>query len=668
MTFSPLHMRSHLVRHQVAPDVRHDPARALGRFLGPVLTVLAAALVLLGTVASVGIAAAPPAAADNWAPVHAGDFPDPDILQWGGIYYGFATQNFAAPSQTINIQVSVSGDGINWTPQNGVDALPRVGSWARPGNTWAPSVARDNADNDFVMYYTATESSTGDQCIGMATSILPEGPYTDNQSQPMVCQDGVGYSDPTIDGSFGGSIDPDIFTDAATGDSWLIWKSDGNHLNPPMSTILWSVPLGANDLPSSSSPTQLMQNDEAWQSGIVEGPDMVVTSTTTGGSNPSTTYSYTLFYSGSDEGASTYAIGWATCSGPAGPCTDESTSQPLLASAPGMSGPGGPNVYTVAGPGGTTQLVMAFAAWQGTTIGYLTCGYRPMYLADLSFQANGGGPAIPALAPANPAAGPAASPTCPVVPKPAAGYWQVASDGGIFSFGGAQFYGSTGSIRLNKPVVGMAATPDGNGYWLVASDGGVFAYGDAQFYGSTGSITLNKPIIGLMPTLDGGGYWLIASDGGVFAYGDAKFYGSTASDNLAYPITAAASSFLAGGYWLVDANGQVFNFGNAPNEGQPAFAPGGYRITGMAGTQDASGYWLASANGNVADFGNAAPYGSMAGTTLNAPVVGMAADNDSGGYWLQGADGGIFTFGNAVFYGSMGGRHLNAPMVGIAAT
>ncbi len=31
----------------------------------------------------------------------------------------------------------------------------------------------------------------------------------------------------------------------------------------------------------------------------------------------------------------------------------------------------------------------------------------------------------------------------------------------------------------------MAATPDGGGYWLVASDGGVFAYGDAGFYGSS---------------------------------------------------------------------------------------------------------------------------------------------------------------------------------------
>jgi hypothetical protein len=77
------------------------------------------------------------------------------------------------------------------------------------------------------------------------------------------------------------------------------------------------------------------------------------------------------------------------------------------------------------------------------------------------------------------------------------GYWLVASDGGIFSFGDAAYYGSTGSLTLNKPIVGLAPTPDGKGYWLVASDGGIFSFGDAAYYGSTGSLTLNKPIVGL---------------------------------------------------------------------------------------------------------------------------------------------------------------------------
>ena len=43
----------------------------------------------------------------------------------------------------------------------------------------------------------------------------------------------------------------------------------------------------------------------------------------------------------------------------------------------------------------------------------------------------------------------------------------------------------------------MAATPDGQGYWLVASDGGIFNYGDAAFYGSTGGTPINKPIVGM---------------------------------------------------------------------------------------------------------------------------------------------------------------------------
>ena len=61
----------------------------------------------------------------------------------------------------------------------------------------------------------------------------------------------------------------------------------------------------------------------------------------------------------------------------------------------------------------------------------------------------------------------------------------------------------------NAPVVGMAATPDGKGYWLVASDGGIFTFGDAAFYGSEGGTQLVTPVVGMASTPSGNGYWLV---------------------------------------------------------------------------------------------------------------------------------------------------------------
>ncbi len=159
----------------------------------------------------------------------------------------------------------------------------------------------------------------------------------------------------------------------------------------------------------------------------------------------------------------------------------------------------------------------------------------------------------------------AASGTASVTP--AVGYWMVASDGGIFTFGNARFFGSTGGLTLNKPIVGMAPTPDGQGYWLVASDGGVFSFGDATFYGSTGKLTLNKPIVGMAATPDGKGYWLVASDGGIFAFGDATFYGSTGKLTLNKPIVGMVPTPNGKGYWLVASDGGIFAFGNAVFKG-----------------------------------------------------------------------------------------------------
>ncbi len=122
------------------------------------------------------------------------------------------------------------------------------------------------------------------------------------------------------------------------------------------------------------------------------------------------------------------------------------------------------------------------------------------------------------------------------------GYWQVASDGGVFSFGGAAFHGSMGGTPLNEPIVGMASTPDGKGYWLVASDGGIFAFGDAAFYGSMGGHSLNRPIVGMAATPDGKGYWEVASDGGIFAFGDARFFGSMGANAPGKPVVGVVST------------------------------------------------------------------------------------------------------------------------------
>ena len=138
------------------------------------------------------------------------------------------------------------------------------------------------------------------------------------------------------------------------------------------------------------------------------------------------------------------------------------------------------------------------------------------------------------------------------------GYWLAARDGGIFSFD-ALFSGSTGAIRLNQPIVGMAADPDGKGYWFVAADGGVFAF-DATFFGSMGGKPLNQPIVGMAATATGKGYWLVARDGGIFSFGDAVFAGSTGAIKLNQPIVGMAADPDGKGYWFVAADGGVFSF------------------------------------------------------------------------------------------------------------
>ncbi len=248
------------------------------------------------------------------------------------------------------------------------------------------------------------------------------------------------------------------------------------------------------------------------------------------------------------------------------------------------------------------------------------------------------------------------------------GYWLVAADGGIFAFGHAGFHGSTGGLALNKPMVGMAATPDDGGYWLVASDGGIFTYGDAGFYGSTGNLVLNKPVVGMAAAPDGNGYWLVASDGGVFAYGDAGFYGSSGNLVLNKPIVGMAATPDGNGYWLVASDGGVFAYGDAGFYGSTGNLVLNKPIVGMAATPDGNGYWLVASDGGVFAYGDAGFYGSSGNLVLNKPIVGMAASLAGNGYWLVASDGGVFAYGDAGFYGSTGSLALVQPMVGMAAT
>jgi hypothetical protein len=47
----------------------------------------------------------------------------------------------------------------------------------------------------------------------------------------------------------------------------------------------------------------------------------------------------------------------------------------------------------------------------------------------------------------------------------------------------------------------MAATPEGGGYWFVASDSGLFSYGDGLYDASMGGTALNQPVVGMVASL-----------------------------------------------------------------------------------------------------------------------------------------------------------------------
>jgi DNA-binding beta-propeller fold protein YncE len=290
--------------------------------------------------------------------------------------------------------------------------------------------------------------------------------------------------------------------------------------------------------------------------------------------------------------------------------------------------------------------------------------YSPSYTSASNDFMVTGGPAPPA-------------PAVPAPSAPAYGYWLVGSDGGIFTFGSAQFYGSTGSIKLQRPVVGISPTANKAGYWLVASDGGIFAFGNAGYFGSIPGVglspagsgaphSLNAPIVAMVPSSDGGGYFMVASDGGVFAFGDARFAGSCPGiGGCSGAAVAVVPDASGNGYWLITQTGNVYAFGDAPFYGAPGNQ--GSPVTSAVRTVNGGGYWVLLADGAVYAYGDAAAQGAPVGSVGGIdPASAIFSDADGGGYWVASADGAVFAYGDAPNDGSMAGNHLNGSI--IAAT
>lgn len=278
------------------------------------------------------------------APVYPFDFPDPDVIYVAGTYFGYGTN-----SAEGNIQIITSADLVHWTPVG--NALPSVASWATPGATWAPAVAV--LGGKYLMYYAVKAGS--DECVSVAASGSPRGPFTDSSTSPLVCQP-----------SLGGSIDPSPYFDGS-GNPYLTWKSNGGSGQP---ATIWAQPLASSgtSMTPGSTASVLLQPSESWEGTVVEAPDMWVDSGT-----------YYLFYSGNKWNSSSYAEGVAICNGPLGPCY-KPLDRPIYASQADLVSPGGASVFTDA----QGDPWIAFHAYLPGAVGYPNA--RLLFLRRITFS------------------------------------------------------------------------------------------------------------------------------------------------------------------------------------------------------------------------------------------------------------------------------------------
>jgi hypothetical protein len=230
----------------------------------------------------------------------------------------------------------------------------------------------------------------------------------------------------------------------------------------------------------------------------------------------------------------------------------------------------------------------------------------------------------------------------------------------------ALFHGSATGVSA-APIVGAAATPSGHGYWLVARDGGVFTYGDATFSGSLGGKGVND-IVGIAADSAGTGYWLVGADGGVFSFGTAPFGGSLPGKGITVTnIVGIAANPAGAGYWLAGKDGTVYALGGAP--AATSAGAGVSNVVGIAANPSGTGYWLAGSDGGVFALDGAPFDGSLPSQGVSVSnVVGIAANPQGHGYWLLGSDGGVFTFGSSNYFASNALHFSSAPLVVMATS
>jgi arabinan endo-1,5-alpha-L-arabinosidase len=266
-------------------------------------------------------------------PVFDRDFPDPDVVQVDGIYYAYATN-----TPGYNIQVARSPDLV---------------AWQSFGYAWAPEVTTFNEGATFRMYFTARYlvGYDGIQCIGVATSEAPEGPFRHVGDEPLVCQQ-----------ERSGSIDASTFVDK-DGTSYLLWKNDGNALGGQ--SWLWIQELSPDGLELLGEPVPLITANHAWEGVLVEAPTLWLHDGR-----------YYLFYSANTYNTPQYAVGYAVADDIPGPY-EKPSRQPLLkTSIPGgLVGPGGQDI--VVGPDG--EMWLLYHAWAPG-------GYRNLHLTRLVWE------------------------------------------------------------------------------------------------------------------------------------------------------------------------------------------------------------------------------------------------------------------------------------------